>query len=223
LSDLKNGGNEIALVSSGAISVGTAKLGLAERPSSTRGKQAAAAVGQCELMNIYQKFFGEYGYIAAQMLLTRDVFDDERRLSHAENALSAIFEYNAIPVINENDSVSVIEIEFGDNDTLSAYAAKLCGADLLVMLTDIDGLFDRDPKDPKAKLIAEVTEISSELEQVAKGAGTSRGTGGMVTKLQAARVAMDAGIGVVIINGNNIKRIYDIIGGERVGTYFKPC
>jgi len=222
LSDLRNGGTEIALVTSGAIGVGTAKLRLAERPDSTRGKQAAAAVGQCELMNIYQKFFDEYGYIAAQMLLTRDVFDDESRLTHAENALNAIFEYNAIPVINENDSVSVVEIEFGDNDTLSAYAARLCGADLLVMLTDIDGLFDRDPKDPDAKLIAEVTEITPELEQAAKGAGTPRGTGGMVTKLQAAQIAMDAGIGVVITNGNNIAKLYDIVKGERVGTYFKP-
>jgi glutamate 5-kinase len=223
LSDLKNSGVEIALVTSGAIGVGAAKLGLTERPASTRGKQAAAAVGQCELMNIYQKLFGEYGYIAAQMLLTRDVFDDESRLTHAKNALNAIFDYNAIPVINENDSVSVVEIEFGDNDTLSAYAAKLCGADLLVMLTDIDGLFDKDPKDPNAKLIAEVTEITPDLEQAASGAGTSRGTGGMVTKLQAAQIATGAGIGVVITNGENMSKLYDIVKGERVGTYFRPC
>ena len=225
LSDLKNSGVEIALVTSGAIGVGVSKLGLAERPRDTRGRQAAAAVGQCELMNIYQKLFGEYGYIAAQMLLTRDIFYDSERLSHAENAVNAIFGYNAIPVINENDSVSVAELEgerFGDNDTLSAHVAKLCGADLLIMLTDTDGLYDRNPKDPSAKLVTEVTEITRELEQAAGAAGTARGTGGMAAKLQAARVATEAGIGVVITNGNKISELYDIVKGERVGTYFKP-
>lgn len=221
LSDLKNSGIEIALVTSGAIGVGAAKLGLAERPADTCGKQAAAAVGQCELMNIYQKLFGEYGHIAAQMLLTRDIFDDKSRLTHAENAMQTIFTYNAIPVINENDSVSIVEIEFGDNDTLSALVAKLCGADLLVVLTDTDGLFDKDPRKPGAKLISEVTEITPELTAGASGAGTSRGTGGMVTKLQAAQIVMDAGIDMVIANGNNIADLYKIVKGERIGTHFR--
>lgn len=221
LSDLKNSGVEIALVTSGAIGVGAAKLGLAERPADTRGKQAAAAVGQCELMNIYQKLFSEYGHIAAQMLLTRDIFDDTDRLAHAKNAIKTIFTYNAIPIINENDSVSVVEIEFGDNDTLSALVAKLCCADLLVILTDIDGLYDKDPKAADAKLICEVTEITPELTNAASGAGTSRGTGGMITKLQAAQIVMDAGIDMVITNGNNVSDLYNIVKGERIGTYFR--
>lgn len=224
LSDLKNSGAEIALVTSGAIGIGAAKLGLPERPRETRGRQAAAAVGQCELMNIYQKLFGEYGHTAAQMLLTRDIFDNGSRRINAENAINTIFEYGAIPVVNENDSVSVAEIEgerFGDNDTLSAYVARLCGADLLVILTDTDGLYDRDPNESGAKLIPEVTEITPEMERAAGGAGSSRGTGGMATKLQAARVAMDSGIDMVISNGNIIDNLYKIVEGEQIGTHFR--
>lgn len=227
LSDLRGMGHEVILVSSGAIGVGTGKLGLSERPRELRMKQAAAAVGQCELMHLYDKFFGEYGNTVAQILLTGEDVEDTVRSEHLANTFSALLELGCIPVVNENDSVSSAEIEtgkckvLGDNDTLSAIVARLCGADLLVLLSDIDGLFSADPhKDPDAVLIERVEEITPELESMAGGAGTWRGTGGMATKLTAARRAMEAGIDMVITNGSNIEALYDIMEGKSVGTRF---
>ena len=200
LADLQGMGHEVILVSSGAIAVGTAKLGLSERPKELRMKQAAAAVGQCRMMHIYDKFFSEYNRSMAQILLTGDDVEDPERAEHLSNTFSALLEMGVIPVVNENDSVSSAEIEtgrhkvLGDNDTLSAIVAELCRADLLVLLSDIDGLYDADPKThPEAKLLHQVTELTPEILEMAGGAGSWRGTGGMATKLSAARIAMEAG------------------------------
>ena len=193
LADLQGMGHEVILVSSGAIAVGTAKLGLSERPKELRMKQAAAAVGQCRMMHIYDKFFSEYNRSMAQILLTGDDVEDPERAEHLSNTFSALLEMGVIPVVNENDSVSSAEIEtgrhkvLGDNDTLSAIVAELCRADLLVLLSDIDGLYDADPKThPEAKLLHQVTELTPEILEMAGGAGSWRGTGGMATKLSAA-------------------------------------
>lgn len=227
LSDLHGMGYEVILVSSGAIGVGTGKLGLPERPKELRVKQAVAAVGQCELMHLYDKFFGEYGNTVAQILLTGEDVEDETRREHLGNTFSALLELGCIPVVNENDSVSSAEIEtgkckvLGDNDTLSAIVACLCRADLLVLLSDIDGLYSADPhKDPGAVLIQQVREITPELRAAAGGAGTWRGTGGMATKLMAASTAMAAGIDMVITNGSNMEALYDIVEGKPIGTRF---
>lgn len=227
LSDLQGMGHEIILVSSGAIGVGTGKLGLSERPRELRMKQAAAAVGQCELMHLYDKFFGEYGHTVAQILLTGEDVEDSVRSEHLANTFSALLELGCIPVVNENDSVSSAEIEtgkgkvLGDNDTLSAIVARLCKADLLILLSDINGLYNADPhKDPAAVLIERVEEITPELAAMAGGAGTWRGTGGMATKLSAAVIAMEAGIDMVITNGANMEGLYDIVDGKSVGTRF---
>lgn len=227
LSDLHGMGHEIVLVSSGAIGVGTGKLGLSERPRELRMKQAAAAVGQCELMHLYDKFFGEYGNTVAQILLTGEDVEDADRGGHLGNTFSALLELGCIPVVNENDSVSSAEIEtgvhkvLGDNDTLSALVACLCKADLLVLLSDIDGLYSADPhKNPDAVLIERVEKITPELLAMAGGAGTWQGTGGMATKLTAARIAMDAGIDMVITNGADMEVLYDIVEGKSVGTRF---
>ena len=227
LSDLRGMGHEIILVSSGAIGVGTGKLGLNERPKELRMKQAVAAVGQCELMHLYDKLFDEYGYTVAQILLTDEDVDDAARREHLANTFSALLELGCIPIVNENDSVSSAEIEtgkckvLGDNDTLSAIVACLCKADLLVLLSDIDGLYNADPhKDPDAKLIERVEEITPELKAMAGGAGTWRGTGGMATKLTAAEKAMAAGVDMVITNGADMEKLYDIVEGKSVGTRF---
>lgn len=227
LSDLRGMGHEIILVSSGAIGVGTGKLGLGERPRELRMKQAVAAVGQCELMHLYDKFFGEYGYTVAQILLTGEDVEDRERSEHLANTFSALLELGCIPVVNENDSVSSAEIEtgkckvLGDNDTLSAIVARLCSASLLVLLSDIDGLYNADPhQNPNAQLIKRVEKITPELRAMAGGAGTWRGTGGMATKLMAAKTAMDAGIDMVITNGANMEALYDIVEGKPVGTRF---
>lgn len=227
LADLHGQGHQVILVSSGAIGVGVGKLGLGQRPRALRMKQAVAAVGQCELMHIYDKFFGEYGATVAQILLTDEDVDDPRRAEHLENTFEALLELGCIPVVNENDSVSSAEIEtgrakvLGDNDTLSAIVARLCGADLLILLSDIDGLYDADPRThPDARLIHRVDAITPQLRAMAGGTGTWRGTGGMVTKLNAAQVAMDAGIDMVIANGQNMEAIYDIVSGRDVGTRF---
>ena len=192
LADLQGMGHEVILVSSGAIAVGTAKLGLSERPKEPRMKQAAAAVGQCRMMHIYDKFFSEYNRSMAQILLTGDDVEDPERAEHLSNTFSALLEMGVIPVVNENDSVSSAEIEtgrhkvLGDNDTLSAIVAELCRADLLVLLSDIDGLYDADPKThPEAKLLHQVTELTPEILEMAGGAGNWRGTGGMATKLSS--------------------------------------
>ena len=227
LSDLEGMGHEIILVSSGAIAVRTAKMGLPERPKELRMKQAAAAVGQCQMMHIYDKFFAEYNHTVAQILLTGDDIDEEDRADHLRSTFSALLEMGIIPVVNENDSVSSAEIEtghhkvLGDNDTLSAMVARLCKADLLVLLSDINGLYDADPKNhPDAKLLHRVKEITPEILEMAGGAGSWRGTGGMATKLTAARVAMEAGCDMVITNGTRMEDLYGIVAGEDIGTRF---
>ena len=227
LADLSGGGYEVILVTSGAIAVGTARMGLDERPRALRMKQAAAAVGQCRMMHIYDKLFSEYNCTVAQILLTGDDVEDPVRAEHLKNTFGSLLEIGIIPVVNENDSVSSAEIEtghhkvLGDNGTLSAIAAKLCGAELLVLLSDIDGLYDRDPKrDPGAKLLRRVTALTPEILEMAGGAGTWRGTGGMATKLSAARIAMEAGCDMVITNGARPEGLYDIVEGKDVGTRF---
>lgn len=227
LADLQGIGHEVILVSSGAIAVGTAKLGLPERPKELRMKQAAAAVGQCRMMHIYDKFFSEYNRSMAQILLTGDDVEDPERAEHLSNTFSALLEMGVIPVVNENDSVSSAEIEtgrhkvLGDNDTLSAIVAELCRADLLVLLSDIDGLYDADPKThPEAKLLHQVTELTPEILEMAGGAGSWRGTGGMATKLSAARIAMEAGCDMVITNGSRMEDLYGIAEGKDIGTRF---
>lgn len=227
LADLHGLGHEVILVTSGAIAVGTAKLGLAERPRELRMKQATAAVGQCRLMHIYDKFFSEYNRSVAQILLTGDDVEDPERAEHLRSTFSALLEMGVIPVVNENDSVSSAEIEtgrhkvLGDNDTLSAIVAELCRADLLILLSDIDGLYDADPKRfPGARLLHQVRELTPEILEMAGGAGSWRGTGGMATKLSAARVAMNAGCDMVITNGARIEDLYGIVDGQDIGTRF---
>ena len=227
LSDLSGMGHEIILVTSGAIAVGTAKLGLPERPKELRMKQATAAVGQCRMMHLYDKLFSEYNRSMAQILLTGDDVEEEDRAEHLRGTFSALMEMGVIPVVNENDSVSSAEIEtghhkvLGDNDTLSAIVAKLCEADLLVLLSDIDGLYDADPKThPNAKLLHHVEELTPEIYEMAGGAGSWRGTGGMATKLSAARIAMEAGCDMVITNGERMEDLYGIVDGVDIGTRF---
>jgi len=226
LSDLKSAGHDIILVSSGAISVGVQKLRLPGRPEALPVKQAAAAVGQCQLMHLYDKFFSEYSVDVGQILLTRDDVEQPAIKETLLNTLHAILELGVIPVINENDSVSHEEIEstdniFGDNDTLSAIVADMVQADILVLLSDIDGLYERDPREyPDAKMLEEVHALTDEIRQGAMGAGTWRGSGGMITKLQAAEICMDAGIDMIITNGAHPEALYDIAEGKRVGTRF---
>lgn len=227
LADLSGGGWQVVLVTSGAIVVGTARMGLTQRPDSLRMKQAAAAVGQCRMMHIYDKFFTEYNRTMAQILLTGDDVEDPSRAEHLRRTFSALLDMGAIPVVNENDSVSSAEIEtgthkvLGDNDTLSAIVARLCGADLLVLLSDIDGLYSADPRsNPNARLLRQVSELTPEILEMAGGAGTWQGTGGMATKLSAARIAMEAGCDMVIANGAAPEALYRIIEGEEIGTRF---
>lgn len=222
LSDLKNAGNEIIMVSSGAIAMGVGKLPLTERPSDIPGKQAAAAVGQCELMYIYDKLFGEYNHVVGQLLLTADDVVNDMRHANFSNTLNRLLEMGAIPIINENDTISIDEIALGDNDTLGAIVAKSVQADLLIILTDCDGLYTADPrKDPNAKLIPKVEAITPELMTLGGGSGTKRGTGGMATKISAAKMATDAGINTIVINGNQPKALYDILEGKTyTGTLF---
>ncbi|MBQ4370716.1 MAG: glutamate 5-kinase [Oscillospiraceae bacterium] len=227
LADLHGEGYEIILVSSGAIAVGSEKLRMAEYPKELRFKQAAAAVGQCHIMHIYDKLFSEYGCSVAQILLTGDDVDDPVRADHLSNTFTALLDMGVIPVVNENDSVSSAEIEtghnkvLGDNDTLSAIVAKLCRADLLILLSDIDGLYDSDPRtDPEATLIPLVYELTPQILKMAGGSGTWRGTGGMATKLSAAQIAMDSGFDMVITNGSNTENIYGIVQRQNIGTRF---
>lgn len=222
VSDLKNSGKQVILVSSGAVAVGVSRLGLREKPADTPGKQAAAAVGQCDLMSIYDRFFSEYGYVAAQILVNRDVVEREERKNNVVNTMETLLRMGAVPIINENDSVSVEELEFGDNDRLSAIVAVLAGADALVILTDIDGFYDCDPREnPDARLIAVVEEITPEMLEAAGGAGTSRGTGGMRTKLEAADFATRNGVEVAILSGDRPDRVYDLLEGRGAGSVFK--
>ena len=225
LSDIQNAGHEVILVSSGAIGMGVGKLGLSGRPEDMPGKQAAAAVGQCELMYTYDKLFSEYNHVVAQILLTADDINDSRRSSHVQDTLERLLQWKALPIINENDAVAIDEIgihtTIGENDSLSAIVARLVKADLLVLLSDIDGLYTADPKkDPGAVLIPQVDAITPEVIALAGGAGSSLGSGGMATKLKAAKIAMDAGIDMVIANGENPEALYDLFEGKSVGTRF---
>ncbi len=224
LSDLQNSGKRLVLVSSGAIGVGMGKLGLLHRPEETEKKQALAAIGQCELMFLYDKFFGEYNHTVAQVLLTADVVDEDRSRRNVQNTFGELLSMGVIPVVNENDTVETSELEgknFGDNDTLSAVVAGLCGAQGLVILTDIDGLYDGDPKkNPEAKRISRVEKITPEIEALAGGAGSSRGTGGMATKLKAARMAVEQGIPMAIVSGSDPQSLYRLLHGEDIGTVF---
>lgn len=221
LSDLKNAGHQVMLVSSGAIGMGVGKLGMKTRPTEMRDKQAAAAVGQCELMYTYDKLFGQYSHTIAQILLTGEDLENDARRHNVENTLSRLFELDVLPVINENDTVATNEIAVGDNDTLAAIVAKCVNADLLVLLTDIDGLYTADPRtDPGATIISRVDAVTPEVLALAGGKGSSLGTGGMATKLSAAQIAMQAGIDMVIAGGDKPERLYDIVSGERVGTRF---
>lgn len=221
LSDLKNAGHEILLVSSGAIGMGVSKLGLRQRPSDIPTKQAAAAVGQCELMYTYDKLFSEYNHTVAQLLITGDDVANHVRHENFRNTLSRLLELDAIPIINENDTVATDEIVIGDNDTLAAIVAKSIDADKLVLLSDIDGLYTADPhKDPDAKLLSFVSEITDEIRALGGGSAGSQGTGGMATKLRAAEICLDAGCDMVITNGKRPDDLYAILEGRSVGTTF---
>ncbi len=226
LSDIQNKGYEIILVSSGAIAIGAQKMHLAEKPTELRMKQAAAAVGQCENMFLYDKFFGYYNKTVAQILLNADDIGDEEKKENLANTFEALLEQGIIPIVNENDSVSYKEIEsdekiFGDNDMLSAVVAVLCRADKLVILSDIDGFYDKDPRLWKtAKLMKRIELIDETTYALAGGAGSRRGTGGMRTKLQAADIATAQGIDVIVTNGKDPRILYDIVDGKETGTLF---
>lgn len=224
LSNLHNQGRDVLLVTSGAIGTGAGRLGLSGRPRTIPAKQAAAAVGQGILMHIYEKFFSEYGVTAGQVLLTREDFSDRRRFLNARNTLHALLQFGVIPVINENDTVAVDEIKLGENDTLSALVAGLVDAELLVLLSDIQGLCTADPRrDPGACLIREVPEITPEIESLAGGAGSKLGSGGMATKISAARIAAHSGVSTVLACADEKDIILKVISGEQVGTVFWPC
>ncbi|AOR22255.1 glutamate 5-kinase [Clostridium taeniosporum] len=225
LSDIVNSGKEVVLVTSGAIGVGVSKLKLKEKPKSIREKQAVASVGQCELMHIYSKFFGEYSHTVGQVLLTRDVIEDDHIRENVCNTFETLIENKIIPIVNENDTVSIDEIEnivrFGDNDNLSAIVATLVKADLLIILSDIDGFYDSDPRSNKdAKLLRIVEKITPELESCAGGAGSNLGTGGMVTKLTAAKTAVASNVDMILANGSDPSIILNVLDGEDVGTLF---
>jgi len=227
LSDIHNMGNEVVLVSSGAIAVGAQKMHLNGKPTELRMKQAAAAVGQCENLFLYDKFFGYFNKTIAQILLNAEDIRQEAKKENLTNTFEALLEQGIIPIVNENDSVSYTEIEseeklFGDNDMLSAVVSVLCDADILVILSDINGFYDRDPRLYKdAKLIGRIDEITDETYELAGGAGSRRGTGGMRTKLQAAELATSQGIDTLVTNGSHPECLYDIVAGKKVGTLFK--
>lgn len=221
LSDVKNAGHDIVLVSSGAIGMGVGKLNMADKPQDMPTKQAAAAVGQCELMYVYDNLFQEYNHTVGQILITGEDLADSVRHENFTNTLNRLLELGALPIINENDTIATSEIAVGDNDTLGALVAASVRSDLFIVLTDIDGLYTADPRrDPNAQLISEVTEITKEMLQGAGGQGSSLGTGGMATKLSAAKIAMDAGVDMIIVNGASPEIIYDAVDGRSVGTRF---
>ena len=221
LSDLKNAGNEIILVSSGAIGMGVGKLSLKEKPTDMPTKQAAAAVGQCELMYVYDKLFSEYNHNVAQILLTGLDLEDPVRYKNIKNTMTRLLELDVLPIINENDTVNTDEISVGDNDTLGAIVAVSMQADLLVLLSDIDGLYTKDPhKYPNAELISEIAEITPEIEALGGKSRSGLGTGGMATKLTAAKKCIARGTDVIIANGSSPSVLYDILEGKKVGTKF---
>jgi glutamate 5-kinase len=224
LTDLTSRGKEVVLVSSGAMGTGAKRLGLEKRPEELELKQATAAIGQAILMQIYQKFFGEYNQVVAQVLLTKDVVEDEIKKRNTQNTLQTLLKLGVIPIVNENDCISTDQIEgyrFGDNDTLSARVANLIDAQLLILLTDIDGLYTDNPKENKeATLITRVEEITTQIESLAKGVGSAFGTGGMYTKIAAAKIAKEQGTHTIIATADKIDCIYDILEGEEIGTWF---
>ena len=221
LSLLRKNGSQVLLVTSGAIAVGAARIGMTERPRELARKQALAAIGQAELIKIYQKFFEENNQLVAQVLLTKDVVTIPELNRNARRTLARLLKMELIPIINENDTIATNEIEFGDNDTLSAIVACLVEADLLIILSDIDGLYSADPRtDPSAEIIHTVKEITPELEKLASGAGSSFSTGGMVTKISAAKICQQAGVDCVIASGSDPAVIFEVLEGKKVGTHF---
>lgn len=223
LADLAHSGRQVILVSSGAIAVGRSRLGIDHRPKTTPEKQALAAVGQGILMQTYEKFFAEYGLTVGQVLLTKADVDNGKRYENARNTFETLLNWGVIPIVNENDTVATEEIEFGDNDTLSAYVAKIAKADLLVLLSDIEGLYTADPRqNPDAQLIPLVEGITPEIEELASGSGSDRGVGGMVTKIEAARIADAAVIPMIIASGEKPGLVKAALAGEDIGTLFLP-
>lgn len=221
LSDIKNQGHEVIIVSSGAIAMGIGKLSLKERPKDIPTRQAAAAVGQCELMYAYDKLFAEYNHTVAQLLITNYVVDHTNMGDNFKNTINRLLDMGVIPIINENDTVSIDELCIGDNDTLAAIVTQFANADLLVLLSDIDGLYTADPKkDPNATLISEIGQIDDSIRALAGGKGSENGTGGMVTKIRAAEICVSAGCDMVIANGANPEIIYDIAEGKKIGSRF---
>lgn len=222
LADLQNQGKEVVVVSSGAIGVGRQAVGMKKRPTEVAEKQACAAVGQAKLMMVYQKLFGEYNQLTAQVLMTKYTMINDISRQNAQNTFRELLNMGVIPIVNENDTVSTDEVKFGDNDTLSAIVAALIGADLLILMSDIDGLYTDDPhKNPDAEFIDFVEKITPELENMGKGSASDVGTGGMATKIAAAKIANDAGTDMVIANGDDISTINSIMEGKNIGTLFK--
>lgn len=222
LADLKNSGKEIVFVSSGAQCVGAAKGGFLTKPKDTPSKQACAAIGQTELMKFYSDTFGNFNHTVAQLLLTRDVISNQTRRTNVINTFNRLFELSVVPIINANDVVSIEHLDFDENDTLSATVAQLCGADLLVLLTDVDGLYDGDPKDPDSHFISEVNDITSEIIGFAQGSKSAVGTGGMLSKIEAAKIATESGIDTVIIGNKDPTLLYRLFECDDARcTYFK--
>lgn len=224
ISDLHNSGREIIMVSSGAVGLGAGKLGLPEKPKDTKTKQAVAAIGQCELMHVYDDMFAKYSVTVAQILLTKTIINNPNHCDNFMNTVEKLVNMDVIPIVNENDTIAIdeLELEIGENDSLSALVAELSGADLLLILSDIDALYDDDPRsNPDAKPIPLVEKITPEIEAMAGGAGTSLGTGGMSTKITAAKIATNAGIDMIIMNGKDPEKLYDLFEDKEVGTLFK--
>ena len=224
ISDLHNAGREIIMVSSGAVGLGAGKLGLPEKPKQTNIKQAVAAIGQCELLHVYDDMFAKYSVTVAQILLTKAIIDNPNHCSNFKTAVETLVSMGVIPIVNENDTIAIdeLELEIGENDSLSALVAELSGADPLLILSDIDGLYTDDPRtNPDAEPIHVVEAITPEIEAMAGGAGTSLGTGGMSTKINAAKIATEAGIDMVIMNGRDPEKLYDLFEDAEIGTLFK--
>ena len=222
ISDIKNSGTEVVLISSGAIAAGASKLTISHRDRSLAEKQALAAVGQPELMSLYERLFAAYGYNVGQILMTKEIVEDSHRFELARNTFTKLLELGCVPIVNENDSISTEEIRFGDNDTLSAIVAGVIGAQTLIILSDIDGLYSDDPhKNPDARLISQIDTIDDNVRAMCKGSAGSFSTGGMATKLHAAEIGWEHGVETVLINGEDPKLIYDVLMGEDIGTYFK--
>ncbi len=222
ITDLHNRGIEVILVTSGAIGAGVGRLGLKSKPSTIPEKQAAAAIGQCVIMHMYEKLFSEYGITVAQILLTKDDMTNKVRYQNAQNTFFALFDLGVVPIVNENDAIVVNEIKFGDNDTLSAEVSKLVNAELLIILSDIEGLYDSNPKaNPEAKFLHYVDKITKQIENSAGDAGSNLGTGGMITKIKAAKIAVASGSHMVIADGRRANVLSDIYEGKEIGTFFE--